>query len=96
MMNFGEAINALKQGKKVARTGWNGKGMYLYLTSGSVINFDELKTETQNSLRATFGAGTDQVEICSHIDMKAADNSVVIGWLASQTDMLAEDWVIIE
>ena len=38
----------------------------------------------------------DEVEICSHIDMKSADNKIVIGWLASQTDMLAEDWEIVE
>ena len=36
-MDFGEAIKALKEGKRVARTGWNGKGMFLYLINGSEI-----------------------------------------------------------
>lgn len=38
----------------------------------------------------------DEIEICPHIDMKTADNKLVIGWLASQTDMLAEDWNVVE
>jgi len=45
------------------------------------------------ALKNTMGS---VVRICSHIDMKAADNSIVPGWLASQTDMLAEDWQIVE
>lgn len=36
-MNFGQAIEALKEGKKVARTGWNGKGMYIYLADGKLL-----------------------------------------------------------
>lgn len=96
-MNFGKALEELKAGKKVARKGWNGKGMFLYLTTGSVIHLDEMKTETANHLRNFCNdAGMDEVEICSHIDMKSADNKIVIGWLASQTDMLAEDWEIVE
>ncbi len=39
--------------------------------------------------------GVDGIKIGAHIDMLAADGSVVVGWLASQTDMLAEDWVIV-
>lgn len=96
-MNFGKAIEALKAGKKVARAGWNGKGMFLYLTKGSNVQLDEVKAETANHLRAFCNdRGMDSLQIGSHIDMKAADNSIVIGWLASQTDMLAEDWVIVE
>lgn len=40
--------------------------------------------------------GIYPVKICPHIDMKAADDSYVVGWLASQTDLLAEDWVIVD
>ena len=96
-MNFGKALEELKAGKKVARKGWNGKGMFLYLTTGSVVHLDEMKTETANYLRSFYNdAGMDEVEICGHIDMKTADNKIVCGWLASQTDMLAEDWIIVE
>lgn len=89
-MTFGLAIEALKRGERVARAGWNGKGMWLILTHGRVINNIEPNSFYE---RCGFEA---PVTICSHIDMKAADGSMVVGWLASQTDMLAEDWVIVE
>ena len=89
-LTFGDALVALKQGKKVAREGWNGKGMWLILTPGRVVNNLE-----PNSFYEKCGFEAP-VTITSHIDMKAADGSMVVGWLASQTDMLSEDWVIIE
>lgn len=96
-MNFGKAIEALKEGKKVARSGWNGKGMFLYMTTGSVVSLDEMKSETANYIRSFCkDKGMDEIEICPHIDMKTADNKLVIGWLASQTDTLSEDWMIVE
>lgn len=90
LTNFGGAIFALKQGKKVARTGWNGKGMWLILTQGRVVENLE-----PNSFYEKCGFEAP-VTICSHIDMKAADGSMVVGWLASQTDMLADDWVVLD
>ena len=94
---FGEAIRRLKAGQKVARKGWNGKGMFLYMTTGSVVSLDEMKSETANYIRSFCkDKGMDEIEICPHIDMKTADNKLVIGWLASQTDMLSEDWMIVE
>ena len=87
--NFGDALMALKQGKKVARSGWNGKGMWLILTQGRIVENLE-----PNSFYEKCGFEAP-VTICSHIDMKAADGSMVVGWLASQTDVLADDWVII-
>lgn len=92
-MNFGEALEALKSGEKVARKSWNGKGMYLYYTAGSSVPYSKLKGETQRNL-ITYPEPV--VKINAHIDMKAADDTIVIGWLASQTDMLAEDWHLIE
>ena len=95
-MNFGKAIEELKKGKKVSRNGWNGKGMFIYLTFGSEVPVVSLKQETANHL---FGGRIlecdETVTINPHIDMKAADDSIVIGWLASQTDMIAEDWHIV-
>lgn len=83
-MNFGKAIEALKEGRRVAREGWNGKGMFLFLVPGSnfVVN--------REPLLSIMGEGA-VVTYCPHIDMKTADGKVV-PWLASQTDMLAEDW----
>jgi len=83
-LNFGEVIAGLKEGKRFARAGWNGKDMFLFLVNGSnfVVN--------REPLLSIMGAGTE-VQYRPHIDMKDAQGSVV-PWLASQTDMLAEDW----
>ena len=81
-MNFGEAVYALKQGKKVARNGWNGKGMWLSL----------VKTGHYDVGQKTVG---DIAELLPWIGMKTADNKFV-PWLASQTDVLAEDWVVLQ
>lgn len=94
-LTFGEAIEVLKDGKKVARTGWNGKGMFLYLTGGSIVPYNNLTGNAGRYVTKEV-TGTDDACICSHIDMKAADGTIVVGWLASQTDMLAEDWEVVE
>ena len=91
-MNFGEAIEALKLGSKVAREGWNGKRMFIFLTKGMTVAYEDIY---KDNFKEIF-KGQDSCTIGSHIDMKAADGSVVIGWLASQTDMLAEDWLVVE
>lgn len=85
--DFGHALSLLKQGKTVARKGWNGKGMFLTYQPGSEITGDTMRNEPAKKFY-----GNSSVKICGHIDMKAADGSYVVGWLASQTDMLAEDW----
>lgn len=101
-LTFGQAIKALKQGKHVCRSGWNGKGMFLYLVEGSTVPFENLRGGAKSAaLRANKIEGnvnkipSDRI-ISGHIDMKAADGSIVVGWLASQTDMLSEDWIILE
>ena len=89
-MDFGMAIVALKRGQAVARQGWNGKGMFLTLQEGSTVVGKNMRNEPAKN----YYKGTD-VRIAPHIDMKAADGTYVVGWLASQTDMLAEDWEIV-
>lgn len=79
-MTFGLAIEALKKGLKVARKGWNGKGMYLFLGCGEDI-------------QKCTGIEDRCVDV---ICMKTAQDTVVFGWLASQTDMLAEDWILVK
>lgn len=88
--DFGGALLSLKKGKKVARKGWNGKGMFLTLQEGSEVDGSLMRNDNAKNFY-----GDSKVVICAHIDMKAADGSYVVGWLASQTDMLAEDWVIV-
>jgi hypothetical protein len=97
MFGFDEAIKLLKQGKKLQRKGWNGKDIFIYLTTGSVVRCEKLKPETHNHLENFLETSkVNEVEILPHIDMKASDGTIVIGWLASQTDMLAEDWEVIK
>ena len=93
-MDFGTAISILKDGYKVARKGWNGKAMFIYMVKGSEPYADELRNEALDHVAPLKEEG-EKVKINAHIDMRAADGSIVIGWLASQTDMLAEDWVIL-
>lgn len=80
--SFGEAIKYLKRGMKVARKGWNGKKQYIQLASG-----------------ISYKTADDQIVNCEHDaigNMAVAfigTSGVQMGWLASQADMLAEDWV---
>lgn len=85
-MDFGQALQALKDGQKVARSGWNGKGMFLYLVQGSQFAVN------RPPLLGIYPAGT-MIDYRSHIDMKTVDGHCV-PWVASQTDLLAEDWAI--
>ena len=87
MMEFSSALVWLKVGKKVARSGWNGKGMFLFLVPGSTFK------PTREPMLSIFGPDED-VSYHAHIDMKTAQGDVV-PWLASQTDILADDWVIV-
>lgn len=83
-MNFSRALELIKEGKRVQREGWNGKGMFVFLVAGSnfIVN--------REPLLSIMGEGA-QVTYCPHIDMKTADGKIV-PWLASQTDVLADDW----
>ena len=94
-MNFSRALEELKAGSKIARTGWNGKGMFLLYVSGTPACKVGEGTPYYRALRPEI---TDQtmVDINPHIDMMTATGEMQPGWLASQTDMLADDWVIIE
>lgn len=87
-MTFGEALRLIKNGQRVARAGWNGKGMFIFLVNGSTF------TVNREPLLSIMGEGTE-VNYHAHIDMKTAD-SMVVPWLASQTDVLAEDWMIVK
>lgn len=85
-MAFGYALEALKHGERVARKGWNGKYMYIFLacepdfvTDADISAFDQ-----------------QEVEVGDMLVMKTAQNTFQPGWVASQADMLAEDWYIVE
>lgn len=87
-MSFGEAIRLLKNGKRVARAGWNGKNMFLFLVQGS-----KDLTVNREPLMSILGKGA-KFTYQPHVDMFTADGTIV-PWLCSQSDMLAEDWTIV-
>lgn len=87
-MNFGEALDSLKSGKKVARTGWNGQGMFLYYVPASAY-------APCTAIAKTFVNENGLVPYGAYIAMKTVDGTVV-PWLASQTDMLSDDWEIVD
>lgn len=85
--SFGDAINFLKAGKKVARKGWNGKDMFLFLAT-------DIEFHTEADLSGVSNLEGDLT--LPAIVMKTADDRFCVGWLASQTDMLADDWFTVE
>lgn len=88
IMNFGQAIEALKNGKKASRVGWNSKDMFLYYVPvGAYAPCTEIAASLVNE--------NGLVEYGAYIAMKTAQGNVV-PWLPSQTDMLSEDWNLIE
>lgn len=90
-VSFGHAIELLKGGHRVARSGWNGKGMWLGL-----VHPDDDADVPPRPTYAVAGIVDDATNGClPWIGMKTADNKFV-PWLASQTDVLAEDWQIVE
>ncbi len=98
-MTFGTAIDAMKHGCRVARSGWNGRGMCIWLNKGSFdMSNRYLGDDTVAGIaRHLFewgdrGTGTR----LPNINMQTAGGDLLTGWLASQTDMLAEDWEIVE
>jgi hypothetical protein len=98
-MNFGLAMEAAKAGKAVARAGWNGKNMFVWMTRGSVdfLNVKEGTISIEGVSIAAFDRGDEgTVTRLPHLNMRTPSGSTVTGWLASQTDILADDWSIIE
>jgi hypothetical protein len=81
-MDFSDALKRLKEGDKVARSGWNGKGMWLIMASEGTFG-------QEGRAMAVMG------DLIPFIVMKTADNKFV-PWLASQTDLLAQDWEVVE
>lgn len=94
-LSFSLALEALKTGKRVARKGWNGKDMWLSLS----CNHSRQVPATQlwsphNAAFAVSQGGT--ATVLPSITMKTASGEILMGWLASQTDMLSDDWVVLD
>lgn len=93
---IGAAIEALKIGKRVARAGWNGKNMFLFLLpagDGSPTSY--IKDPALRQVIET-EVGGDTFDALGSVRMFTADKKVLTGWLASQSDLLADDWVVLD
>lgn len=92
-MNFGQALEAMEAGYKVSRAGWNGKGMWICKGQGqNGLPAEKFWNRHTREFAEQNGGAAD---VLPYLIMKTADNKILMGWLASQTDMLATDWGIL-
>lgn len=89
-MDFGGALEAMKNGHKVARAGWNGKGMWIAWMPPLFLEAEKVNARTKRLI----GEGVD-LNCNAYFVMWTADQRWQPGWLASQTDMNAEDWEVV-
>lgn len=98
LLDFGQALKALKEGKRVTRKGWNGRGMYLWLKPQAVVKKEWCKDKrlieciNNNGGEEILALGT----ICMYTHDSTGRKAILTGWLASQSDMLSEDWIILD
>ena len=115
LVDFGEAIKALKQGKRVQRNGWNGKGMFIFMQVPSSVPAEivpkmtslpeSVKNEFANRLEKfenapnaelkTFRRHAVSIQYKNQIAIVYPDNTIY-GWVASPSDILEEDWLIMD
>ena len=94
--SFGVALKLLADGARVSRHGWNGKGMFLLMAGGYTVKAEQLRAGGPISPEFLASRGLDEMYIQPHIDMWTAQNVYQTGWLASQSDMLAIDWYVVD
>ena len=111
-LSLGAALEVAKAGGRIARQGWNGKGMFVFMRPADELNVefvvDKVKSLPQSVkdyyLQDIINEKgervpvkeTDTVKFTAYLCMKAADGTIVNGWLASQTDMLSNDWCALD
>lgn len=94
-LTFGLAIEALRIGKRVAREGWNGKGMWLALSCKHTRSVPAAGFWSEHNAKHAEDQG-GFAKVLPSITMKVATGEILMGWLASQSDMLASDWQILD
>lgn len=97
-MKFGEAIESAKNGKMISRSGWNGKGMFVYQTIGNTVSKDFIPkfASLPDSVKNFLAKKDADVVFHPSMTMYTAQGEMQPGWLASQADILAEDWEVFE
>ncbi len=87
-MKFSKVLVKLENGDIAVREGWNGKNMYIFIVKGEAV---------KHAIYERYGDPETEcpvLDVCDAIYMKTADDKLV-PWLASQTDMLADDWSVL-
>lgn len=102
-MTYGQVLLNVQQGRLFARMGWNGKNMFIFMRPTDRLPLNVLlgalsiprgvKDYYERFYQPIVPDNIPLVEVTAYLCLKAADNSIVNGWLPSQTDMLADDWV---
>ena len=103
-LNFGQAIEALKQGKKVQRTGWNGKGLFVFMQVPSSINreivpkMQSLPQSVKDEFERRFNDPNEQIDAIYYDNQLALVNpsNLITGWAPSVSDSLATDWIVLD
>lgn len=103
-MDFGQAIEALKEGKRVRRTGWNGKGLFVFRQVPSTINreivpkMQSLPQSVKDEFERRFNDPNEQIDTISYDNQLALVNqsNLITGWSPSVSDSLATDWIVLE
>lgn len=85
-MDFGKALEAVKKGATIARESWNGKNQFVYLITAE---------ELSNGLKYGYGEYSGEPRFVDVLAIKTSSNAIQVGWLATQTDMLADDWYVV-
>ena len=89
-MNFGKALEAAKEGFKISREGWNGKGMWVCFMPPTIIPENLVNGRTKKFVP------TGDLNVGGYFVIKTADGVWQSGWAPSQADMVAEDWATVE
>ena len=103
-LNFGEAIEALKKGKRVQRTGWNGKGLFVFMQVPSCINreivpkMQSLPQSVKDEFERRFNDPDKQIDAIYYDNQLALVNqsNLINGWAPSVSDSLANDWIVLD
>lgn len=99
LFDFKKALELLKEGKLVARKNWNGKGMFIFMRPSDELDetfiINEVKSLPNSYKRwvKNHPSKNSKVKFNSYLCMKAVNNEIVNGWLASHADMIANDWM---
>lgn len=99
-MTFSEALEQLKQGKKLKRKNWNGKDQFIFLIHGKDIQtaysawMRDYWTEDYSGDILSLFVDNRDIKLTDLLAIKTTSNQIQLGWLASQTDMLSDDWEV--